>query len=158
MKSDPRVLRTAVAGRADAEYFWYLMHPAWPGDDPTAGTPGQQLLARVTYFLRDTANGGLSQALWNRDATEIAQVTADLERLGVPDQAVLVREAERILFSGDASPSDLDERRDRIDAHDEDWVEEQLAPFDAQLIDEIDLWPHFRQYVESNPGEFFRDE
>lgn len=152
---ETRLSRSAVAGLSDDEYLWALMEPAW--DDEGAGTSGQQALARVTYFLRDASNGGLSQALWNRDAGEVAQLIADFELLGVPDQAAMVAEAERTLFFNAPSPAALDKRREHLDALDRDWREESLELLDQRLADEEDLWPVFRQYVDAHPAEFFRD-
>lgn len=153
--SETRLTRASVIGLSDDDFFWALMEPAW--NDSNVGTAGQQLLARVTYFLRDAENGGLAQALWNRDAAEVAQVIADLERIGAEDQAVTVAEAERVLFPDMPSPASLDERRALLDRHELEWWAEQLAPFDARLAEETALWPHFRRYLEAHPAEFFRD-
>jgi hypothetical protein len=150
---DTRVLRSAMTNLSTEDYFWRLMEPAWT--DEGRGTPGQQALARVTYFLRDAENGGLHQALWNRSSDQVAAVVADFARLGADQQAALVRTAERLLL-GSTSPVDLSIRRERIDARASGWSWEALEQLDAQLADEPTLWPLFHRYVDAHPEEFFR--
>lgn len=155
MKSfDPRISRADVASLDEDGYLWALMEPAW--DDYGAGTPGQQALASVTYFVRDVENGGLSQALWNRDPIQVQHVITGFDRLGATEQAEIVRSAVRLVF-GDQAPHTLETRRSILDKLSREWEESNLYPLDQQLYDETRLYPYFRRYIEAHPDEFFRD-
>ena len=155
MKSpDPRLSRREVEALPEDEYFWALMEPAW--DDAGAGTPGQRLLAVTTYFVRDVENGGHHQALWNRDADELAEVVAAFERLGAAGHAEVVRRASDLLLGKDP-PRNHDLRRALLGRHDREWIDDHVGPFDERMYDETKLHPHFRAYIAAHPDEFFRD-
>ena len=153
-RSDTRLSRTSVAHLTDDDYFWTLMEPAWGSQ--SKGTNGQRILACTTYFIRDVGNGGLEQALWNFDAAEVDSVIESLDQLGATRHAALVQSGLRALL-GDSPPSTLEERRAIIDGRSREWLDKHIEPLNKQLYDEESLWPHFRQYVERHPSEFFFD-
>ena len=151
---DTRVTRDSVQALSEEERFWALMAPAWDG--PERGTRGQRVLACVTYFVRDVDNGGLEQAIFNRDAGELAEVHRALAALGADRLAQLLQSAEQALL-GSRPPASLEERRVAIDEHPGEWLDERIEPLNEQFYGEEQLYPHFRQYIARNPDEFFRD-
>ena len=153
---DTRVLRKQVLNLSEDEYYWALMEPAWGDRDGTAGTPGQRVLASTTYFLRDVANGGLEQALWNFDAAFVDLVLESLDKLGASEQAVAVRTAIKLLL-GISPPVSQERRRARIDKYSRQWLDKKIEPLNEQLYEESRLLPYFHQYVEGHPSEFFLD-
>jgi len=153
-RSDTRVLREKVHRLSEDEYYWVLMEPAW--GERRSGTPGQRVLASTTYFLRDVANGGLEQALWNFDAADVALVLESLDKLGASGQAAAVRAAIELLL-GKSPPESLERRRALIDKRSRHWLDKNMEPLNELLYDEARLWPHYQQYIEEHPSEFFRD-
>jgi Domain of unknown function (DUF4375) len=150
---DTRVTRDSVRTLSEEERFWALMAPAWDG--PERGTRGQRVLACVTYFVRDVDNGGLEQAIYNRDAGELEEVHRALATLGADRLAQLLLSAERALL-GRRPPASSEERCTLIDQHPEEWLDEHIEPLNEQFYGEEQLYPHFRQYVARNPDEFFK--
>ena len=152
--SDTRLSRSSVEHLPTDEYFWTLMEPAW--DDQSKATLGQCILAKVTYFIRDVGNGGLEQALWNFDPTEVDFVIESLDQLGAMQHVALVRTGIRMLF-GDSPPATLEERRTIIDARTRQWLDNHIEPLNEQLYREESLWPYYRRYIEQHPLESFRE-
>ena len=130
------------------------MEPAWGGR--TAGTPGQRMLASTTYFLRDVANGGLEQALWNFDPADVNLVLESFDKLGATEQAATVRTAIKLLL-GKSPPASLEQRRALIDNYSRQWLDKNIEPLNKQLYEEERMWSYYRQYVEQHPSEFFLD-
>ena len=153
-RGDTRVLRRDVHRLPEDEYYWALMEPAW--GEREAGTSGQRVLASTTYFVRDVANGGLEQALWNFDAADVDLVLESLVKLGASKQAAVIRAAIKSLL-GQSPPKSLERRRALIDKRSRQWLNQNIEPLNVQLYDEAGLWPHYRQFIKANPSEFFRD-
>lgn len=153
MESDTRVTRNAAHGLTEEDLFWTLMEPAWEG--PGHGTKGQRLLACVTYFIRDVDNGGIEQAIWNRDFSELREVIDSLEELGAPSEALLLAKAEQLLL-GPRPPEDLEVRRTLLEQRERSWLNKHIEPLNRQMYGEERLYPHFRAYVDQHPEEFFR--
>jgi len=152
--ADRRLRRADAEHLSDDDLFWDLMAPAW--DDASHGTVGQRLLAVTTYLVRDVANGGFHQALWNREADVWDEAVAALGTLGATEHANAARDASRLLL-GDHPPRVLDERRERLDRIGRSWVAQHVGPLDERMHDETRLWPHYRAYIAAHPDEFFRD-
>ena len=150
---DTRLTRDMVAKLPEEELFWALMAPAWDG--PGTGTRGQRALACVTYLIRDVDNGGLEQAIWNRDKEQLDEVHQALVVLGADEHAQLLRRAEEALL-GPRPPAGLEARRDLIDRYTREWLDEHLEPLNHEFYGEERLYPSFRDYIAQNPGEFFR--
>ena len=143
-----------MEGRRDEDRFWMLMEPAW--GDSGVGTRGQRALACVTYFVRDLDNGGLDQAIGNREASELDEVCEALLLLGAKDDADLIREAESKLL-GDRPPADVESRRAAIDRRPREWLDTHIEPINELLYYEERLYPYFREYIARHPEEFFRE-
>lgn len=150
---DSRLDRSAVEGLSDDEYFWTLMEPAW--DDPAEGTAGQAALAAVTYFIRDTENGGLHQSIWNRDGDEIDRVLRGFDLFGAQEHAGALRRALHLIF-GDSAPVELGLRRVRMERLGRDWYMQNTEPLDDIMYGEQRLYPLFHAYIAAHPHEFFR--
>ena len=150
---DSRLNRDIVAKLPEEELFWALMAPAWDG--PGTGTPGQRALACVTYLVRDVDNGGLEQAIWNRDKEQLDEVHQALVLLGADEHGHMLQRAERELL-GPRPPAGLEARRELIDSYTSEWLEEHLEPLNQQFYGEERLYPSFRDYIAQHPGEFFR--
>lgn len=135
------------------EYMWALMEPAW--DDPAEGTRGQAAMAAVTYFIRDTENGGLHQSIWNRDGREIHNVVRGLELFKAAEQAEALRRALLIIF-GDSAPEEIEARRAHMECFDRGWYEQNIYPLDESMYGEERLYPLFHAYIAAHPEEFFR--
>jgi hypothetical protein len=149
---ETRVLRTSVQHLSEDEYYWALMEPAW--GELTAGTSGQRVLASTTLFLRDVANGGLEQALWNFDTAYVNLVLESLDKLEASEQAAIVRAAIELLL-GESPPESLEQRRALIYTPSQQWLDENILPLSEQLYDEARLWPHYQRYIDEHPSEFF---
>jgi hypothetical protein len=153
VRPDTRLTLDYAKGLSEEDLFWALMEPAW--DDPGLGTKGQRILACVTYFIRDVDNGGIEQAIWNRESSAVQEVIQALEALGARESAELVRKAEQVLL-GRRPPEDLEVRRERLDQLERAWLDEHIEPLNRQLYGEERLYRHFHAYVEQHPEEFFR--
>jgi hypothetical protein len=114
------------------------------------------VLASTTYFLRDVANGGLEQALWNFEPADVYLVLESLDKLCASEQAAVVRTAIELLL-GKSPPESLERRRALINKRSRQWLDKNIEPLNKQLYDEARLWPHYHQYIEEHSSEFFRD-
>ena len=150
---DTRLVRGSVEALSEEERFWELMAPAW--GEAGRGTRGQRVLACATYFVRDVDNGGLDQAIGNRDGTELAEVRQALTLLGAADHVQLLQRAELALL-GASPPASMEARQSMIDRHSRDWLDERIEPLNEQFYGEERLYPYFREYIARHPEEFFR--
>ena len=150
---DTRLARDSVEALSEEERFWELMAPAWGGSG--RGTRGQRVLACVTYFVRDVDNGGLDQAIGNRDGTELDEVRQALTLLGARDHVQLLERAEVALL-GSIPPASMEARQSTIDRHSREWLDEYIEPLNEQFYGEERLYPYFREYLARHPEEFFR--
>ena len=150
---DTRLPRDTVDSLPEEERFWELMAPAW--GESRRGTRGQRVLACVTYFVRDVDNGGLDQAIGNRDGTELDEVRQALALLGAADHAQLLKRAEVALL-GASPPASHAARQSMIDRHSRDWLDEHIEPLNEQFYGEERMYPYFREYIARHSEEFFR--
>lgn len=149
---DTRLARDSVEALPEEERFWELMAPAW--GDSGQGTRGQRVLACVTYFVRDVDNGGLDQAIGNRDGAELREVRQGLSLLGAVDHVQLLDRAEAALL-GASPPASMEARQSAIDRHSREWLDEYIEPLNEQFYGEERLYPYFREYIARHPEEFF---
>ena len=150
---DTRMARDSVEALSEEERFWALMAPAW--DNSRQGTRGQRALACVTYFVRDVDNGGLDQAIGNRDKTGLDEVRQALTLLGAKDHVELLDRAEVALL-GASLPASMEARQSAIDRRSREWLDEHIEPLNEQFYGEEWLHPYFREYVARHPEEFYR--
>jgi uncharacterized protein DUF4375 len=153
--ADTRIPQRDVRGLSDDALFEKLLGVAYEHQDSL--TPGQALIARLVSFIRDVDNGGITQALWNRDLDETEQVIGDFEVIGAAEHADAVRQAVRTLAGGrwPASDADMESRLERISI---DWIEANMTRYDEMLYFENRLWPHFNLYLVAHPNDFFLPE
>lgn len=150
---DTRLARDSVEALSEEERFWQLMAPAW--GESGRGTRGQRMLACVTYFVRDVDNGGLDQAIGNRDGTELDEVRQALALLGAAEHVQLLERAEVALL-GASPPASMEARQSTIDRRSRDWLDEHIEPLNESFYGEERLYPYFREYIARHPEEFFR--
>jgi hypothetical protein len=150
---DTRLHRTTAEQLSEEDRLWALMAPAW--GNPGQGTRGQRALACITYLIRDVDNGGLEQAIGNRDQSELDEVHRAFALLGADRHAELLRSAETALL-GERPPQSLEQRRAQIERHPREWLNLHIGPLNEQFYGEEQLLPFFREFVARHPEEFFK--
>lgn len=70
---------------------------------------------RIFWLITEVDNGGMHQYLGNSSGEFAAETVEDLEKIGAPETAAMIKNACG-LFSGRKPPSDFEERRAQLEA------------------------------------------
>lgn len=161
-----RIHPVAVEGLTCEEKAWQVIEEIWmdPGDvDDRIRleqlTPGQRAVYSLTWTEREVCNGGFHQYFWNPTGGLAHEAVEGVRLLGIDRYADLIVRAAEIGL-GTTEALSWSARRDRLDRL-SPAAEEELDGLGDEfydLLDEVPLDEAFCRFIDSQPGQFFRDE